>query len=121
MPLFISIFGKKSGNQDGESRGYLKYDNGNNKPSTNRTNRFRRFMTTRGLDPLPEALDLSSIKDTLAGDEDDVRLVEGTKKPGEILVTNQIHVSQEDPKPLESNPSVSNTWEAHAPPTAHLR
>lgn len=125
MPLFLSVMGRKRGSKDSGNRGYVKYENGNNnKPSTTRTNRFNRFnrfMSVRDLETLPEALDLFTIKEGAAKDDDDVRLVEGRKKPGEILVTNQILVSDGAPRSVETDSGELKPWDAHAPPTAHLR
>lgn len=121
MPLFLSLVGMKRPSADGRNRGYVKYENGNIKHSTNRTNRFRRFMTVRDLETLPEALDLYTITETGTQSEDDVRLVEGRQQPGDILVTNQILVSEAQPKPLETNTGERKPWDAKVPPTAHVR
>lgn len=123
MPLFLSIVGLKHKIKDSANRGYVKYDNPNIKHSTARTNRFRRFLTMRDLDTLPEALDLFSVTETTkTRSEDDVGLVESHQKPGAILVTNDILVSNNQPKPPDSNPGELNKpWDAQIPAAAHVR
>lgn len=125
MPLFLSIIGfkhkikmKHSGN-----RGYVKYPNANVKLSTTRTNRFRRFLTMRDLETLPEALDLFSVTEANTRSEDDIGLVESTnQKPGAIMVTNDIRVSNGQPKPPDPNPGELNKpWDAQIPAAVHVR
>lgn len=118
----MTILGLKHKIKD-SARGYVKYENGNLKPSTTRTNRFRRFLTMRDLDTLPEALDLFSITETTTTrSDDDVGLVESPKKPGAILVTNDILVSGGQPKPPDAKPGELNKpWDAQIPADAHVR
>ena len=78
----------------------------------------------RDLETLPEALDLFSVTETTTTtrSEDDVGLVESNKKPGAILVTNDILVSGGQPKPPEAKPGESNKpWDAQIPAAAHVR
>ena len=119
----MSIIGLKHKIKDSGNRGYVKYENGNVKQSTTRTNRFRRFLTMRDLETLPEALDLFSVTDTtITQSEDDVGLVESQKQPGAILVTNDILVSGGQPKPPEAKPGELNKpWDAQIPADAHVR
>ena len=122
MPLFLSIIGRTHQSRDSGGRGYAKYDNANLKHTTARTNRFRRFLTMRDLETLPEALDLFSVTEITAESEDDVGLVESNQRPGAILVTNDILVSNGQPKPLDSHPGEFNKpWDAQIPAAAHVR
>lgn len=123
MPLFLTIIGLKHKIKDSGNRGYVKYENGNLKQSTTRTNRFRRFLTMRDLETLPEALDLFSVTEiTNTRSEDDVKLVESNSRPGAILVTNDILVSGGQPKPPEAKPGEFNKpWDAQIPAAAHVR
>ena len=122
MPLFLSFVGWQRGSKVSGNRGYVKYENGNKiKTSTSRTNRFNRFMSLRDLDTLPEGLDLFTIKDDAVKDDHDLKLVAAREQPGEILVTNQILVSDDVPKSMETDSEDYKPWDVHAPPTAHLR
>jgi hypothetical protein len=123
MPLFFFIIGKKRVRKESASPGYVKYGQGNDKPSTVRTNRFNRFnrlLSVRDLETLPEAIEMSTSNQTCSTDDDDVRLFDGSKKPGEIVVTNQIRLSNSTPTSQEANTGTPTSWVTY-PTTTHPR
>lgn len=128
MPLLLLVVGKRHGSKDnsGKSGGYLKYENGkyphNNESKTAHSNRLHRFISTQNLETLPEAMDVTILGETQVGkeDDDDIQLMERNKKPGTIMVTNQISVSEA--KSIEKpNPVAPTNWNAQYPANAHLR
>ena len=122
MPLLLAVIGKKRPTKKSNPT----YSYGDTS-SRSRSRKFDRFRSLDGAAPLPEAegLELATAPHDRLDDHDDMRLVvEGTKRPGEIVVTNQIvQLSQTTSHEEDASDQKAEDvrWDGRQPSQAHLR
>ncbi|MCJ1265139.1 hypothetical protein MMC22_005014 [Lobaria immixta] len=123
MPLFLLVLGKKR--YSGREELYTKYGGENLRSDKSKFNR----VVDLGLPaPLPEGLALSPSKGNTHSDSEDIWLVHGRSRTGDILVTNQI-VQVSHPtsrgehwfqRTVDKGTGPPFEWEIQPPPQTHV-